>query len=95
MHNEAHGAVQWYQGIEFFVALRRLNKPAWLLSYNNESHNLRRRADQKDLTIRMMQFYAHYLKGEPAPLWMVEGLPAIDKGKKDNYELIMNDDHLR
>jgi dipeptidyl aminopeptidase/acylaminoacyl peptidase len=96
MHNDADGAVPWYQGIEFFVALRRLNKPAWLLSYNNESHNLRRRADQKDLTIRMMQFYAHYLKGEPAPLWMVEGLPAIDKGKKDNYELIMNDEyHLR
>ncbi len=71
MHNDADGAVPWYQGIEFFVALRRLNKPAWLLSYNNESHNLRRRADQKDLTIRMMQFYAHYLKGEPAPLWMV------------------------
>ena len=94
MHNDADGAVPWYQGIEFFVALRRLNKPAWLLSYNNESHNLSRRADQKDLTIRMMQFYAHYLKGKPAPLWMVEGLPAVDKGKKDNYELWNDELHL-
>jgi hypothetical protein len=44
----------------------------------------------------MMQFYAHYLKGEPAPVWMVEGLPAVDKGKKDNYELLKNNErHLR
>ena len=40
MHNDSDGAVPWYQGIEFFSALRRLNKPAWMLSYNNEGHNL-------------------------------------------------------
>ncbi len=88
MHNDKDGAVPWYQGIEFFVALRRLGKPAWLLEYNNEDHNLTRRADQKDLSIRTMQFYDHYLKDKPAPAWMVNGIPAVDKGKTDGYELI-------
>lgn len=88
MHNDADGAVPWYQGIEFFVALRRLNKPAWLLVYNNEGHNLRRWANRKDLSIRMQQFFDHYLKGAPAPVWMEEGVPAIDKGKKSGYELL-------
>lgn len=88
MHNDADGAVPWYQGIEFFVALRRLNKPAWMLSYNKEAHNLRKRPNTKDLVIRMMQFYDHYMKDKPAPEWMVKGLPAIDKGKKDAYDLM-------
>ncbi len=88
MHNDKDGAVPWYQGIEFFVALRRLGKPAWLLEYNDEAHNLTRRADQKDLTIRTKQFYDHYLMGKPAPVWMVKGIPAVDKGKKDGYALM-------
>ncbi len=85
MHNDKDGAVPWYQGIEFFVALRRLDKPSWLLEYNNEDHNLTRWPNRVDLSIRMMQFFDHYLKGAPAPEWMEEGLPAIDKGKKDAY----------
>ena len=88
MHNDKDGAVPWYQGIEFFVALRRLNKPAWLLEYNNEDHNLFRRADEKDLSVRVMQFYDHYLKEKPAPVWMVKGIPAVEKGKTDGYELM-------
>ena len=88
MHNDEDGAVPWYQGIEFFVALRRLNKPAWMLSYNKEAHNLTKRPNTKDLVIRMMQFYDHYMKDKPAPEWMVNGLPAVDKGIKDGYNLI-------
>jgi dienelactone hydrolase len=86
MHNDNDGAVPWYQGIEFFVALRRLNKPSWMLVYNNEQHNLTKWPNRVDLSIRMMQFFDHYLKGAPAPEWMEEGLPAIEKGKKDGYE---------
>lgn len=88
MHNDADGAVPWYQGIEFFVALRRLNKPAWLLVYNKEGHNLTRWANRKDLSIRMQQFFDHYLKSAPAPVWMEEGVPAMDKGKRSGYELM-------
>jgi dipeptidyl aminopeptidase/acylaminoacyl peptidase len=88
MHNDEDGAVPWYQGIEYFVALRRLNKPVWMLTYNGAPHNLKRRADCKDLSIRMLQFFDHYLKDAPAPVWMEYGIQAVDKGKKMGYELI-------
>lgn len=87
MHNDADGAVPWYQGIEMFMALKRLNKPAWLLQYNGEDHNLVQRKNAKDLSVRLSQFFDHYLKGAPAPLWMTEGLPAVEKGKTLKYEL--------
>jgi dipeptidyl aminopeptidase/acylaminoacyl peptidase len=87
MHNDADGSVPWYQGIEMFMALKRLNKPAWLLQYNGEDHNLVQRKNAKDLSIRLSQFFDHYLKGTPAPLWMTEGLPAVEKGRTLKYEL--------
>lgn len=87
MHNDADGSVPWYQGIEMFMALKRLNQPAWLLQYNGEDHNLVQRKNRKDLSIRLSQFFDHYLKDAPAPLWMTEGLPAVEKGKTLKYEL--------
>ena len=53
MHNDNDGAVPWYQGIEFFMALRRFGHPAWLLEYNDEAHNLNERRNAKDLSIRV------------------------------------------
>jgi len=88
MANDQDGAVPWYQGIEFFSALRRLSKPAWLLTYNTEDHNLVRRPARMDLSIRKMQFFDHYLKGEPMPSWMKNGVPATEKGKNQGYELV-------
>lgn len=81
MHNDADGAVPWYQGIEYFTALRRLGKKVWLLEYNGEDHNLVERKNRKDLSIRLGQFFDYYLKdGKPAK-WIKEGLPATEKGK--------------
>jgi len=88
MHNDADGAVPWYQGIEFIIALRRLEKPAWMLSYNDEAHNLVRRANRKDISIRKMQFFDHYLKNAPMPYWMKYGISQIEKGKIDGYGLV-------
>jgi acetyl esterase/lipase len=88
MHNDDDGAVPWYQGIELFTALRRLDKPVWMLTYNGAPHNLKRRADSKDLSIRMKQFFDHYLKGAPAPVWMEYGVPAVEKGKNPGLELV-------
>ncbi len=81
MSNDRDGAVPWTQGIEYFTALRRLGKPTWLCNYNGDDHNLTKRPNQKDWAIRMQQFFDHYLKGSPAPVWMVEGVPAVKKGK--------------
>jgi dipeptidyl aminopeptidase/acylaminoacyl peptidase len=87
MHNDNDGAVPWYQGIELFVAMRRLGKPAWMLTYNNEEHNLTKWPNRMDLDIRMYQFFDHYLKGAPEPKWMKDGIPAIEKGKNLGYGL--------
>lgn len=86
MHNDADGAVPWYQGIELFVAMRRLQKPVWMLNYNGEAHNLVQRVNRKDLSIRLSQFFDHYLLGAPAPAWMKEGLPAVKKGLEWGFE---------
>ncbi len=88
MSNDADGAVPWYQGIEMFTALRRLNKPVWLLQYNGEAHNLVLRQNRKDISIREQQYFDHFLKGAPMPVWMVSGVPAVDKGKDWGFELV-------
>lgn len=86
MHNDADGAVPWYQGIEFFSDLRRLDKPAWLLQYNKEAHNLVQRRNCKDLSIRLQQFFDYYLKGAPMPAWMKTGVPYESKGEYSGFE---------
>ena len=85
MHNDDDGAVPWYQGIELYMGLRRLEKPVWMLNYNGEAHNLVKRHNRKDLSIRMQQFFDHYLMGEPAPEWMKEGRAALEKEVKTAY----------
>lgn len=86
MHNDNDGAVPWYQGIEMFMALRRLQKPVWMLQYNGEAHNIRERKNRKDITIRLQQFFDHYLKGAPMPKWMKEGVPMVRKGQEWGFE---------
>jgi dipeptidyl aminopeptidase/acylaminoacyl peptidase len=88
MHNDNDGAVPWYQGIEMFMAMRRLEKPVWMLVYNDEGHNLSKWPNRMDLSIRMYQFFDHYLKDKPAPAWLEKGIPAVDKGRVDGYELM-------
>ena len=85
MSNDNDGAVPYYQGIELITAMRRLSKPAWLLCYNGDEHNLTKRPNRQDLSIRMSQFFDYYLKGAPYPLWMEKGLPAVLKGKELRY----------
>jgi dipeptidyl aminopeptidase/acylaminoacyl peptidase len=87
MHNDNDGAVPWYQGIEMYMGLRRLDKEVWLLNYNGDAHNLRKLANKRDLSIRMRQFFDYYLLDAPMPSWMKNGVPAIDKGKNPGFEL--------
>lgn len=87
MHNDNDGAVPWYQGIEFFMALYRLNKPVWMLTYNGMDHNIESKywANRIDLSTRMFQFFNHYLKDEEKPEWMEKGVPAVEKGESLGY----------
>ncbi len=88
LHNDNDGAVPWYQGIEFFTALRRLQKPVWMVNYNGDGHGVGSLANRMDWSKRMYQFFDHYLKDAPAPEWMVYGIPAIEKGVNDGYKLV-------
>ena len=81
LQNDGDDAVPWYQGIEFFLALRRLGKEVYLFNYNGQPHGLRSRPDQKDYTIRMQQYFDHYLKGAPAPDWMTKGVTYLDRDR--------------
>ncbi len=82
IHNDQDDAVPWYQGIEYFLALRRLGKEVYLLNYNGEPHNLAKRAAARDFATRMFQFFEHHLKEKPAPEWMEKGVPFLDRDKE-------------
>lgn len=88
MHNDADGHVPWYQGIEFFVSLRRLGKPSWFLNYNDEPHWPLKWQNRIDFNVRMAQFFDYYLKGAPKPVWMNRGVPALEKGINQGYEYV-------
>lgn len=86
MHNKSDGLVPWSQAVELFTALRRLGKRAWMLQYDNSGHAVVKN-DAKDYTIRVEQFYNHYLRNAPVPIWMTQGIPARLKGVITGYDL--------
>lgn len=83
IHNDDDDAVPWYQGIEFFTALRRLGKEAYWFNYNGEKHGLRDRDNTKHYTVHMAEFFDHYLLGRPRPEWMDRPVPYLERGKRD------------
>jgi dienelactone hydrolase len=83
IHNDEDDAVPWYQGIEFFSAMRRLGKEAYMFVYNGEKHGLRQRHNQKHWTIHMDEYFDHYLQGAPRPEWMEKGVSYLERGARD------------
>jgi dipeptidyl aminopeptidase/acylaminoacyl peptidase len=81
MANDNDGAVPWYQGIEFFVAMRRLGKEAYMINYNGDEHNPTKRANQLDIDRKQLEFFDHHLRGAPKPAWMERGIPFLEKGR--------------
>jgi dienelactone hydrolase len=79
MHGTADPTVAFQNGLGFYNALRYNGKNAVLLAYTGEGHGLRGLANRKDLTVRYFQFFDHYLKGAPAPKWMTDGVPYLQK----------------
>jgi len=84
LHNDKDGAVDQTQGIEYFNTLRRLDKPVILLEYKGENHGLAKPQNMKDYTVRMKEWFDHYLMDKPAPKWMEEGIPLLKM--KDHLE---------
>lgn len=89
LHNDADDAVPWYQGIELFLSMRRLGKEVYMFDYNGEPHHLNKRPNQKDYTVRMQQFFDHYLKDAQTPEWMEKGVRYTDREReKDKFNAV-------
>jgi len=91
MHNDQDGHVPWEQGVELFLALRRLGKPTWLINYNDEPHWPTTEANKRDWQLRLEQFFDHYLMDSPPAVWLVQGVPAVRKGQTLGTDLVQPD----
>lgn len=77
---DADGTVDWHQGIEFYNFARRAGRKDFvLLVYPGEDHGLRKKENQIDYHRRILEWFGHYLKGDPAPKWMTDGVPWLEK----------------
>ena len=85
-HCDADEAVPYSEGLNLFLAMRRLHKPAWLLNYKGDKHFLYNKAAEVDWTIRLQQFFDHYLKDAPMPRWMKEGIRIDERGVDQKYD---------
>lgn len=75
MHTRNDGVCQFSQAIEFITAARRLKKQVWLLEYSVGNHSLSGKSAE-DFDIRMAQFFNHFLKNGPVPVWIKKGVPS-------------------
>jgi dipeptidyl aminopeptidase/acylaminoacyl peptidase len=71
--------VQSKQGMEFYIALRRLQKKNIMLAYPDEGHILSNQKNQIDLTTRIQDWFGYYLKEEPIKPWMADTNTAAQK----------------
>lgn len=75
MFGDDDDAVPWTQGIEMYLAMRRLGKDAIFLQYRKEPHHPRKYANRYDYAVKMKEYFDHYLLGTPAPEWIRSGVP--------------------
>lgn len=85
-HCDKDEAVPYSEGLNLFLAMRRLQKPAWLLNYKGDKHFLYNKAAERDWTIRLQQFFDHYLKDASMPRWMKEGINVDERGIDQKYD---------
>ena len=88
LQNDADDAVPWYQGIELFLSLRRLGKEVYLFDYNGEPHHINRRPNQKDYTVRLQQFFDHFLKGRPSRSGWRKVSPTSSGSRKKKFDAV-------
>jgi len=85
MHTKQDGVCPYTNILEFFTGLRRLGKKAWMLVYSKGNHAVYG-SEASDFSKRMMQFFDHYLKGKPAPIWMTKGIGSETGRSELGYE---------
>lgn len=82
------GAVDYHQGIEMYITMRRLSKPLIMLLYEGENHGLRKKENQKDYFNKVTEFFDHHLKGNAPKEWIVEGQSYLKKKEKESKKKI-------
>ena len=101
LHNDRDGAVDFNQGITYYNHLRDLGKDVVLLEYVGENHGLARPANQKDYALRLTEWFDTFLRDQPAPQWLQDGIPRlrmeehlksrrplVDKGEPERPRLV-------
>jgi dipeptidyl aminopeptidase/acylaminoacyl peptidase len=73
------GAVGFNQGVEFYNAARRAEKDLVLLVYEGENHSLAQEPNQLDYHRRIIEWFGHFLKDDPAPAWISDGVPYLEQ----------------
>jgi dipeptidyl aminopeptidase/acylaminoacyl peptidase len=76
---DSDGTVAWHQGIELYNIARRARKQVVMLAYMGEDHGLRQKKNQMDYQKRILSWFGHYLKGEPAEHWITDGQSFLDR----------------
>lgn len=82
MHGDADGVVDFYQGMEFYNYARRAGKEVVLLVYPRADHGLREESQQVDYHRRILEWFGHYLKDEPAPAWITDGETWVERERR-------------
>jgi dipeptidyl aminopeptidase/acylaminoacyl peptidase len=73
------GTVDPRQASLFYNYARRAGKNVVLLMYPGEGHGLQKKENQLDYERRILQWFGHYLKGDPAPAWIANGQTALER----------------
>jgi dienelactone hydrolase len=76
------GTVAWYQSIELYNIARRAGRNVVMLTYPGEGHGLSRKENQQDYQRRILAWFGHYLKGEPAERWITEGKSFLERDRE-------------
>lgn len=78
-HGDSDGIIAWYQSIMLYNIARRAKKNVVMLGYIGEDHGLRKKENQRDYQRRILAWFGHYLKGEPAEDWITKGKSFLER----------------
>jgi dipeptidyl aminopeptidase/acylaminoacyl peptidase len=88
-HGTKDGVVEFFQATVFYNFARRAGRQMVLLVYEDEDHGFQKKPNQIDYHRRILEWFGHYLRGEPAPAWISDGirLDAQEEEKRRVAEL--------
>jgi dipeptidyl aminopeptidase/acylaminoacyl peptidase len=78
-HGDSDGIIAWYQSIMLYNIARRAKKNVVMLGYIGADHGLRKKENQRDYQHRILAWFGHYLKGEPAEDWITKGKSFLER----------------